>query len=229
MDVLQLLFQRLAELVVDRRKRLVEEQDVRLVGQRTRQGHPLALAAGALGDILAVVGLGQAQLRHQFERARLARRRIDALHLQRELDVLSDRPMREQRQRLEYHAGRPLVGRQIVDALAAQQDVAAARRLHAGQHAQHRRLATAGRADDGEELTLVEIQVYVVHRSQGAKGLGQAAQLQYRYASHEARIPEMVRLRKSGGRPGAVPDDLRERIAGSDAVSRPMFRASLRS
>ena len=78
----------------------------------------------------------------------------DALHLERELDVLADRAVREQRQRLEHEAGRPPVRRQVVDPLAAQQDVAVAGRLHAGQHAQQRGLARARRADDGEELAL---------------------------------------------------------------------------
>lgn len=44
MDVLQLFLKRLSELVVDGRQRLIEEEDLRIVGQCARQGHALTLA-----------------------------------------------------------------------------------------------------------------------------------------------------------------------------------------
>ena len=71
-NVLQFLFQRLAQLVVDGRQGLVEEQDLRVIGQGPGQGHALALAAGTFHHVLAVVGLRQAQKIHQFEGAHLA-------------------------------------------------------------------------------------------------------------------------------------------------------------
>ena len=156
-----------------RRQRLVEEQDLRIEGERPGQRDALALAARALLHALGVVDFGKPELAHQLERARLALRGLDAADLQRELDVLADGPVRKQRQRLEHHAGRPLVGRHVVDALAAQQDVAGGRRLHAGQHAQQRRLAAARRADDGEELAFGDVEVDAVDGGEGAESLAQ--------------------------------------------------------
>ena len=61
-DVLQLLLERLAQLVVDGRERLVEEQDVGFVGERPGERDALPLAAGTFRDVLAVIVLRQAQL-----------------------------------------------------------------------------------------------------------------------------------------------------------------------
>ena len=51
-DVLELLLERLAQLVVDGRERLVEEQDLRVESERTGQGDTLALAARTLVTLL---------------------------------------------------------------------------------------------------------------------------------------------------------------------------------
>ena len=95
---------------------------------------------------------------------------------EREFDVLADGAMREQGQRLEHHAGRALVGGHIIDALAAQDDVARGRRLHAGQHADQGRLAGARRADDGEELAVGDVEIDAVDGVELAEGLGEVFQ-----------------------------------------------------
>ena len=105
------------ELVVDRRERLVEEQDLRVVGEGAGQGDALPLAARALGHVLAVIVLGQPDHAHQLQRPLAPDAGCDALHLERELDVLADRAVREQCQRLEDEAGRPPVRGQVVDPL----------------------------------------------------------------------------------------------------------------
>ena len=56
---------------------------------------------------------------------------------------------------------------------AAQEDVARGRLLHAGEHADERRLAGAGRADDGEELALGDVEIDAVDGVEAAEGLGE--------------------------------------------------------
>ena len=143
-NVLELLLERLSQLVVDCRERLVEEQDLGIVGEGASKRDALALAARALLHALRIVGFGKPELAQERERARLALSGLDAADLHGELDVLADAAMREQGERLEHHAGRPLVGRHVVDTrLPRKQDVARGRRLHAGQHADQRCLAAA--------------------------------------------------------------------------------------
>ena len=79
--------------------------------------------------------------------------------------------MRKQGERLEHHAGGPLVGGQVVDPFAAQKDVTTGGLLHAGQHAQQRCLAGAGWADDGEEFALPDIEIDAVDGGERAENL----------------------------------------------------------
>ena len=57
---------------IERRGRLVRDQQVRLVGERHRDHHPLPLAAGELMRIARKprLGFGDADLPQQFERPR---------------------------------------------------------------------------------------------------------------------------------------------------------------
>ena len=66
---------------VERRGRLVRDQKIRLVGERHRDHHALALAAGQLMRIALQPGfrLGNADLRQQFERPRPRLRPADAV------------------------------------------------------------------------------------------------------------------------------------------------------
>ena len=75
--------------------------------------------------------------------------------------------------------GRRFAGRSLIRC-AAQEDVAVAGRLHAGQHAQERGLARARRADHGEELALAHLEVDAVDRRQLAERSAHADELQDR-------------------------------------------------
>jgi hypothetical protein len=108
----------------------------------------------------------------------------DAAQLERKLDVLPHTAVREQRQRLEHHAGRPPVGRDVVDAPTFEQNVARRRLFEAGEHAHHRRLARTGRPDDGEELALVDIEIDAVDGREAAEALGERFQLKDGRAGH---------------------------------------------
>ena len=60
-----------------------------------------------------------------------------------------------------------ILGRQVGDVAVADQDLARVDLLEAGEHAQGRGLAAAGRADEDEELAVVDLQVQLVERGLG--------------------------------------------------------------
>jgi hypothetical protein len=66
-----------------------------------------------------------------------------ALAPQAEGDVLPHREVREQRVALEHHVDRLVVGRDVGQVLAVEQDLPRGGRLEARQHAQQGRLAAA--------------------------------------------------------------------------------------
>ena len=153
LQVLELAAHLLAELEVEGRERLVQQQHLGMIGQRARQGDPLLLPAGELG------GAPSAQPRHLDQGQHLLDDAADLLlgrapHLQSEGDVLRHRHMGEQGIALEDGIDRPLIGRQMLDRAALEQDLAGARLLEAGDQAQQRGLAAARGAQEGEELVL---------------------------------------------------------------------------
>ena len=73
---------------------------------------------------------------------------------------------------------RPAVGgRDGVDHLAVDGEFAAGRPLEAGDHAQQRRLAAAGRADEDDELAVGDLQIDVVQHVDAAEGLRDIGEL----------------------------------------------------
>ena len=139
---------------VERRGRLVEQQDLGLEHQRPGDGDALALAAGELVGVAEAearveADVGQ-RLQHAgvaaadaVDRERLGERRVDgALGVQRAVGVL------------EHHlhpAGEGAVA-PARHRLAADADLAAGDRREAADRAQDRRLAGAGLADEAEGL-----------------------------------------------------------------------------
>lgn len=96
--------------------------------------------------------------------------------LQSEGDVVLDVHVREQRIGLEDHADVALVRLQCALVRAVDDDLAVGGRLEAGDHAKDCRLAAARRAEEGDELTLLDNHVKVVHdlyRAEGFFDVGQ--------------------------------------------------------
>ncbi len=125
---LQLAAHRLAELEVERRERLVEQEHLRPGRDGAGEGHALLLSAGKLRWTPGAV------VRHLDQRQRLVDRPVDlvlrpSLHAQAEAHVLGDGHVREQRIVLEHRVDRPFVGRQMGDVEAVQQDLAGSREL----------------------------------------------------------------------------------------------------
>lgn len=134
LDLADLVAQVAADARVQRRERLVHQQDARLDHQRPGQGHALALAAGELlGVLVGLVGeLHQAQ--HLRDPAP-ALAGLDPLHAQAEGDVARHRQVGEERVVLEDHADAATLGRQMGDVVAADADAAPVQGREAGDGA----------------------------------------------------------------------------------------------
>ena len=98
-------------------------------------------------------------------------------------DVLLDRHVQEQTERLERAgdtAARDPVRVEPDDRLPLEDDLAAVRRVDAGDQVEERRLAGAVRPDDADDLTFVHDEVEAVDAGQAAERLGQARHLEQR-------------------------------------------------
>ncbi len=139
------------QLLVERAERLVHQQHPRVEDEGPGERDPLLLAAGELAGETALVA-GQAdQLQHLPGPLPDLRLRHFP-QVQREADVLADRHVREEGVVLEDHADVAPPRRHRRHRVVVDPDLAGGRRLEAGQHHQGRRLARAGRPEQGHEL-----------------------------------------------------------------------------
>ena len=109
---LQLDLHFLAQLVVERRQRFVEQQDLRLRRQRAGERHPLLLAAGDLaGPPVAQSSSMRTSFSMATTRASTSLFGLPSISSPKPI-FCGDRHVREQRVALEDRVDRPLVGRQ---------------------------------------------------------------------------------------------------------------------
>ncbi len=150
--------------------RLVAEQDRRLVDQRPRDGDALLLAAGEL--VRPVVrAVGQADAAEQLERLPLApgSRTIPVIQERRHHIFQGGRP-RQQVEVLEDEADAPvadlgqLVRVKARHFLAGEAVAAVGGAVEAAQGVHERRFPGAGRADQGDELPLFDVQRHLLKR-----------------------------------------------------------------
>ncbi len=163
MQVAQLELQLGAQLLVERRHRLVEEEDARLEDEGAGQRHALLLAARKLRRH----AVGEAAELHEIERRLDALARLGFGHAadaQGIEDVLRHAHMRKEGIALEDDAEIALLGRQVGDRHAVQPDDALGRLHEAGDRHQYRRLARAGGAEQGDELAGGDGERHVVDR-----------------------------------------------------------------
>ncbi|MNM96029.1 hypothetical protein D3C81_1084930 [compost metagenome] len=189
LDRLQFLTHRLAQLEVECGQRLVEQQHLGMRRQRAGQGDALLLAAGKLGRL----ALGEAFHLHQREHftdalgdLRTAHALAHRLRLQAEGQVLGDGHVREQCVVLEHRVHRALERRAVGDVLAIQEDFPGGGKLEAGDHPQQGGLAAAGRAEQGEEFVVADIQVDAFQRHRAAVRI--AVDLAYRTNRYRRRL-----------------------------------------
>ncbi len=193
LHALQLDLHLLAQLVVQRRERLVEQQHLGARRQGAGKRHALRLAAGNLVGAALGEFLHPHQLQHGGD-AGFDLRLRPPQHLQAEGDVVPHRQMREQRVALEDGVDRPLERRQSGNVLAMQQDRAFGRVFEPGDHPEQRGLAAARGAEQGEELVLADGDRHIVERTQCTRSLTEflddALSL-----DRDALVPSVGRLR----------------------------------
>ena len=146
-----------AELRVEVRERLVEQEGLRLPHDRAAHRDPLALAAGQLRRP-AVEQILEPEQRRDVGDPAGDLRLLDPARLQAVADVLPDAQMRVERVGLEDHRHVALAGRQVGHVAAADPDLAFGGLLEPRDHPQERRLAAARRPDEHEELTVCDPQ-----------------------------------------------------------------------
>ena len=160
-----------AELGVQIRQRLVEQQYARLYHQRAGQRHALLLAAGKLVGHAALHAAHFYQLQNRLDPS------FDLglghfAQAQAVSHVVKHVVMREQGVALEHHGGVALVGGQGIDGFAAQIDFALVRAFESCHHAQGCGLTAAGRAQQGHEAARLNIQRNVMYGIEVLAGLG---------------------------------------------------------
>ena len=131
-----------AQFEIECSKRFVEQQHLRPIDQRPRQGNALALSTAELAR-LATPEVGEANILERCDGPLLPIGPADSLHLQAVLHVLLHGHMREQGVVLKNGVHVAVVRRVVSDIAPGQQHCTRGRRLEAGNHAQHRGLAAA--------------------------------------------------------------------------------------
>ena len=151
------------QLCVQVGQRLVEEQDARLQDQGSRQRDTLLLTAGQLVRHTGfhAVHLDQLQDVQDLLTDHILR---ELAELQSVSHVVEHVDVRQQSVALEHHCRVSLVGRQVVDCLAADIDLALVRALESRDHAEDGGLSAAGGAEQGDELTGFHIKVDILDR-----------------------------------------------------------------
>ena len=149
-----------AQLGVEVRQRLVEQEHARMAHDGAAERDALALAAGQLARLAL----------EQFADAEDVGRFLDALgdlglfefaHLQAERHVVVHAHVRVERVVLEHHRDVAIHRRQFVDHIAVDRDVARSDRFEPRDHPQGRGLAAARRPDEHHELLVADLQVHV--------------------------------------------------------------------
>ena len=169
------------QLGIEARQRLIEEKGRGLRDQGARQCRALRLAARAFTGHLIEQVRDVYHIGNLVHAPRPLRRR-HSFHPQSELDVLHDGLVRKKRVRLEHHAEAAVARLEVVDHASVDADLARARVDEAGDHAQRRGLAAAGRPDQHHELAVLDGQAEVAHRDHAAERFAQADELDARHA-----------------------------------------------
>ena len=187
------------------RQRLVHQERLRVAHDRAAHRHALALAAGEVRR-LAVQVLAELEDLGGLLDLRVDLGLGDLRELEREAHVLAHRHVRIQRVVLEDHRDVAIARRELVDALAADDQLAVGDLLQARDHPQRGRLPAARRADEDHELAVADLEVHVLD---GLEAVGIALpDVLERDLGHQSRAPGM-----SVARPGRE-DEQQPRVAG---------------
>ena len=201
-----------AQVSIEVRQRLVQQQDDRFLDERARQRHPLALAARELSRPPLQQPADVEQLGHLRDLL-LGLSPRDFGQVEREADVLLDAEVRIDRVVLEDEADLPPLRRDVGDILLAEVERAGTGLRKAGHEAERGRLAATRGADDGDELAVGDLEIQVVDGGDGAELDGQSAYPDLHRARTAAPSPPWASRRRcrnpktssTGTRPTRLP------------------------
>ena len=160
-----------ADVGVERAERLVEQQHLRLHGERTGERHPLTLTAGQL--MRSLTGpFGQPDQLEQLVDAGADLVPFALADPQPEGDVLEHGHVRERGVVLEHEPDAPVLRAHSGHVLAGDPDHSPVGLLEAGDDPQERRFARAARPEQRGQRSLGDVERDVVERGEVAELLG---------------------------------------------------------
>ena len=189
-DFLHLLPHLASHVGVQVAERFVQEQDDGLGGERAGKGHPLLLAAGEFVGI-AVLEAGEPHEVQRLDDCARCGRLLQALKP--EGDVLRHGEVREQRVVLKDHAHAALLRHYpmggVADRPAGDRDRAGLGPLESGDGPEHRGLAAAAGAQDGQGGAFFHREREIGQGRRGGVGIGERdmGQLDQRHTSFFSR------------------------------------------
>ena len=175
-QVLELDLHPFAEFLVQRRQRLVHQQNPRSEHECTCQRDALPLPTGQLIDVARAKPGELDRLQRLFDTRRTLRTG-DAAQLQGKADVVRDIHVRKQGIALKHHAHFTLVRWRQNDLVFAKPDAAGVRAVEPGDRHQQRGLARTRRPKKREKLATMDIQINRIQRIDRAVSLGQISDL----------------------------------------------------
>jgi hypothetical protein len=157
-----------AQLRVEVRQGLVEQEDLRLAHDGTTDRDALTLTARERLRLAIEVRL-ETEIDRDLVHALLDLGVRDLLDAERERHVLEHAHVRVERVALEHHRDVALGGRDMGDVAAVDRDLSRGRLLETRDHAQGRRLAAATGADEDDHVARRDRQIEIRdHRARGA-------------------------------------------------------------
>src|ERR1700756_2547187 len=198
-----LLHQR-AGLIVECAERLVEQQDLGIVGERPRDRRALLHAAGELFRPM-IFKAGEADLNNEFVCDLAAIRLGDSALAQAERDVVPHGQPGKERVGLKHHAA---IRAGSFDLAPIENHAAAARPVKPGDNAQQGGFSAARWTEDGDEVIVADAEIDGLERPRRrvagscGEGAGHLIDLQRRHASFHGNSQALKALnRKSKTRP----------------------------
>src|SRR5680860_131089 len=174
---------------IETRCGLVQEHNLGIESQRSRQPCALPHAAGQFrGEFVG--GIRRQANHSELEEGEVVHHRLRQVEMltHRHLDVLQDGQRGEQRTVLKEDAPASLdvesrLRGERLGVLAKQSDHASVRRHQAGDNAHQDGLALAGPADDGEDLTAIDIEAEPIPNLMAAETLSEFAHADHHLSS----------------------------------------------
>ena len=149
------------DLCIDRRKRLIQKEKLRIRSQSPGKSNSLSLTTGQLTRISFLQALQPDQL-YQFHNPLLNILLIRLLHLQAKCNIIIHRHIPEKSIILEHKSNASLAGRHIIDHSSVDDDLTAVRLLQTGDHTENRSFSASAGPQKTDQLPLFDTKAYVI-------------------------------------------------------------------